>query len=478
MKKLLFLIIGLCFVFAIHAQQDFTLYYMDRAMQSQWVNPSHITPHKVNIGGMIVPLFGQIPPAMHFNYANSALKYNDIFHMGTGLKSDSLVLDLPKFMANVRAVNHMSFENHFELFSLGLKSDKMFVTFAITEKFNYGISLPGDLFELAINGNKQYMDENKPLDFSRLNLSATYYREFAFGMSLEATEKLRVGARLKVLFGIANLNTNIRELSLYTNPDNVYMTANTDMSMQFTTPIPVEYNYYSDGDSASLEFAENPEDYLLTTDFFFNMKNPGIAFDIGATYNLNNKIDLFFSATDLGFISWNSNPLSLTSKGNFLMKGIEVQFWNDEDQVDADLNAFADSLLNTFHFEGNKESYFTMLPANVYIGGKYKLYDKIHFGALYRAEFYKKSVLSSFTLSANSNLTKWFTAHLSYTVANNNWSNLGFGFTLRGAFIQYFFVTDNFLGAIFPQKAQNLNFRMGCNLVFGREKEIKSDSFY
>jgi hypothetical protein len=478
MKKLLLFFIGSIFAIMISAQQDFTLYYMDRAMQSQWVNPSHITPHKVNIGGMIVPFFGQVPPAMHFNYANNSLKYNDIFHMGTGLKSDSLILDLPLMMENIRDVNHIRFENHFELFSLGIKSEKMFITFAITEKFNYGISLPRDMFEFVVNGNKPYMDQDKPLDFSRFNLSANYYREFAFGMSLEATEKLRVGARLKVLFGLANLNTNINELSLYTNPDNIYMTAITDMTMQFSQPVPVEYNYYTDGDSASLEFAENPEDYFLTTDFLLNMRNPGVAFDLGASYHLNKKVDLFFSATDIGFISWNTNPLSLTSNGNFLFKGVEVQFWNSEEQIEDDMNAFADSLLNTFHFEGNSDTYFTMLPANVYIGGKYKLHEKIHFGGLYRAEFYKKSLLSSFTLSANSDLTKWFTAHLSYTVANNNWSNLGFGFTIRGAFMQYYFVTDNLIGAMFPQKAQNLNIRMGCNLVFGREKTVTSDSFY
>jgi hypothetical protein len=477
MKKLIIIFLFIIGLIGANAQQNYTLYFMDRAMQSQWVNPSLATPYNTNIGGLIVPFFGQVPPTMHFNYANNAFKYNDIFHMGTGFKADSLVLDLPLMMDNVRKVNHFRFENHFELLSLGFKIDKMFVSFSITEKLNYGFSIPGSLFELVMNGNKPFMDNNEAIDLSRLNISATHYREFAFGLSMEAIDNLRVGGRMKLLFGKANLNTKINELSLYTNPENVYMTAITDMSVQLSSPIPVEYNYYPDGDSVSLEFAEKPEDYFLDPSYFFNMRNFGVAFDLGGTYTINKNWDVFFSATDIGFISWNSNAINLVSQGSFLMRGMEVQFWNTQEEIDEDVNNFSDSLLNAFHFVDNDQTYFTWLPTNIYVGGKYKLHDKIHFGALYRAEFYKKSLLSSFTLSANSNLTSWFTGHISYSVSNNNWGNLGVGFTIRGAFIQYYLVTDNIIGAIWPQKAQNLNIRMGCNLVFGKT-ETSSDSFF
>jgi hypothetical protein len=43
----------------------------------------------------------------------------------------------------------------------------------------------------------------------------------------------------------------------------------------------------------------------------------------------------------------------------------------------------------------------------------------------------------------------------------------------RAKWFQFFMISDNIWGFIWPQATQNVNFRMGINLVFGcKKKEV------
>jgi len=66
-------------------------------------------------------------------------------------------------------------------------------------------------------------------------------------------------------------------------------------------------------------------------------------------------------------------------------------------------------------------------------------------------------------------------AHLTYTIAHNYAGHVGFGLSVRAGFMSWYIVTDSFTNMIWPQKAKNINLRMGCNLVFGYKK-IKSEA--
>jgi hypothetical protein len=83
--------------------------------------------------------------------------------------------------------------------------------------------------------------------------------------------------------------------------------------------------------------------------------------------------------------------------------------------------------------------------------------------------------MQSVTLGVNSNLTNWLSAHLTWSIANGYAGNLGFGLSARTAIFNWYLVTDSFTNMIYPQKAKNINWRMGCNIVFGYKK-IKSNA--
>ena len=67
--------------FLSNAQQANTLYYMDRVFQSQTVNISEIPENKVQVGGLIVPIIGQLPPAFYFNYGKFNITARNLYNI-------------------------------------------------------------------------------------------------------------------------------------------------------------------------------------------------------------------------------------------------------------------------------------------------------------------------------------------------------------------------------------------------------------
>jgi len=450
------------------AQQASTLYYMDRVFQSQTVNVSAIPVHKVQVGGLIVPVFGQLPPAMYFNYGNNSFNYNHILHFGEGEYKDSLIVDLPLLMKKVHKTTAIRNELRLDVLNLSFKSkNNSAVTVSLAERVLFGTTLPKDLFEFAINGNKPYMDEGKAHNLSKLSFEMCAFHELGIGFATEFAEKFSVGGRLKLLFGIANVSSNVGSLNLTTDPERYYITADADFQLRKSTTL---FEYDIDGDSIVTNMDIGKA--------FSSFGNFGVGLDLGFTYNITDKISVSIAATDLGFINWTQNSQVASAKGEYTFEGIELGFSKDSTgklRYGPDttmLKNIADTIIDMFDMKVADKGYMTWLPSNVYLGATYQLNDKIGFGVLYRGEVYRKSYNQSLTLSANSNINHWLSLHGSWSLINNTIMNVGMGFSARLGFITWYMVTDDVIGLIFPQKAKTINWRMGCNLTFGHPKKV------
>ncbi|MBR6067755.1 MAG: hypothetical protein IKP45_08125 [Bacteroidales bacterium] len=453
------------------AQQASTLYYMDRVFQSQTVNVSEIPSNKIQVGGLIVPIFGQLPPAFYFNYGNNSFHYNHILHFGKGDMKDSLVLDMPLLMKKVR--KNVSIRNELRVdylnFSLKTKSNAV-VTVSLADRFMFGTTIPRNFFDFVLHGNRDYMLEGKSHDISKLSLSATAFRELGIGFSMEILEKWSVGARMKLLFGMADVSTDIASLQLSTDPDMYFITADADMQIRKSTGM-LAYDIMDS--SFNFSGADNLKGDLL------NFGNVGVGIDLGMSYKITDKIGVSFSATDIGFINWLQNSQVASARGEYTFEGVEMGFkQNDEgklsygiDTARYNIGHIVDTMVYLFDMDIHNRGYMTWLPANIYIGATYQYHEKLGFGFLYRGEFYHKTYNQSFTLSVNSNLTHWLSLHGSWSFNNNTALNLGLGFSARLGFITWFMVTDDVIGLVFPQKAKTVNMRMGCNLTFGHPKK-------
>ncbi|MBR5984197.1 MAG: hypothetical protein IK025_10840 [Bacteroidales bacterium] len=456
--------------FVSKAQQANTLYYMDRVFQSQTVNIAEIPENRIQIGGLIIPLVGQLPPAFYFNYGNNSFHYNHILHFGEGAKKDSLVLDLPLLMKKVRRNTCIRGEFRLDYFNFSYKTkNNAVITVNLSDRFIYGMTIPKSLFDFFLNGNREYMLEGRSHDISKLSFGASAFHELGVGFTTEIREKLSVGGRMKLLFGIADVSTKVSNLELSTDPDMYFITASADMQIRKSTGL---FEYNDDGFSFS--------DLGQLTGDLAALGNVGLALDLGARYKITDKIAVSLSVTDLGFINWLQNSQIASAKGEYTFEGIELGFKENEegklsfgiDENRYNLEHVMDTIVELFEMDIRDKSYMTWLPSNIYVGATYQFHEKLGFGFLYRGEIYRKTYNQQVTLSVNSNLTHWLSLHASWSLLNNTILNLGAGLSARLGFVTWFIVTDDVIGLVFPQRAKTINMRMGCNLTIGHKKKV------
>lgn len=488
MKKNIIIIVSLFISIASFSQQTNVSYFMDRLPQSNLLNPAREYPCKVWVNSYGVPIFGQLPPTSYFNFGNS-FSVSDVLRPGVNTTSDSLGIDIDNLLSKLRPVNFLTMDARFEVLSVGFHVNDWLFNVGVTEIFDMRVTYPKTLIEFPYKGNAAYMDENIPMSLKDLGIDFTHYREYAVGASKDITDKLRLGGKMKFLFGKSNVNTKTSDISIYTYPDDYYWRVKSKMNIRASIPsqfVEIDYdNSYGVADSLEVDVVS--ADSTTTEDiknYLMNGKNMGLAIDFGAIYKLTDKITVSASIIDLGFIRWKSDVYNFVNDGEFLFEGYDVSpHLNSEDSTDH-AKVFADSLYQEFQVDETKEAYGTFMPTKIYLAGRYKLNDKLEFGAMSRTEFFKKHLSQQFTLSANANLTKWFTGVVSWSVINRSPANMGVGLILRGGFMQFFLMSDNVLGfykeestgAPLPYSTRNINVRFGWNLVFGCKQKEKGES--
>ncbi len=456
------------------AQQDNTIYFDNQLPQSILLNPAQQNNCKIYFGGLIVPFAGQVLPPMHFNYSNNNLMYKNVIHPGTGIMADSLIIDIPKMLEKIKKVEYIALEADINWFSAGYHFKDFYFSFNMTDRVDAKISIPHDLIQLAWEGNGKSFIDNE-IDFRGLGISATWYREFAVGVSKKINDKLTLGIRPKLLFGKVNLWTHRADFRWNTSSADYTYDFHTNMEVNITQPYysvnRLDYDYK--GDSLIFEYDTLPQFGAdEVKQMIFDPRNPGMGLDLGAIYELNNKITLYSSVVDLGFISWKNNPITLKVDGDFTYDGWDVQpYLQENDSINqAHLDNFQDSVIHIFEPEEQSSKYYSYLTPKIYLGGTYQWKDNINFGFLSRIEIYQYLIHPSFTVSANAQLKKWFGGTISYSFINRSAANVGLALIFKMGPVQTFMATDNFLGFIWPQSTKNINFRFGTNILLKCKK--------
>lgn len=462
-------------IFASHlllAQQNNSLYYLNNVQQTNQLNPSITNNCKFSIGGIIMPVTGQILPPLYFNYSNNAFSYKNIIYPGEGSQSDSLQIvfgnlsDAEKFLKQLKEVNYLAFETNIDIIQATLNLNNQAFSFSITDKiltrFYYGEDFIKFIYEL--NGNSLLGTDAK----FNIGTEFSYYREYGFGYQRSINEKLQVGGRAKLLFGKANVYTKNNEFSWYTDETDFAYDFNTNLEVNMSIPgITMNDISYSDSSHA---FVVDNENNISEVDslasYITNNKNLGFAIDLGGTYILNDEFTFYASIIDLGYINWKSNAYNISNTGNFQFDGVDIAEVLNDDSVNL-TDQIMDTIFNATTVELKTGDYKTFLPTKIYLGTTYRLNEKIAFGGLIRTEIFQRKMHSSLTLSMNNYFSRKFQTSVSYSIINNSYFNFGFGFVYNTGPFQFYIVNDNITGMIFPQTARNINFRFGINWVFG-----------
>jgi len=451
----------------VFSQQDNTLYYMKYIPQSNLSNPANQCNCTLNLSGALIPTTG----SLYFNLSNSGFVYTDLIHNGTGLQSDSLIADIPNVLKKTQKINYLTSEYFIDWFTAGYKYKDYYFTFNITEKFDIKIGYPRDLIKLFWEGNGKSFLGNT-IGFTGIGLSANYYREYAFGISKKINKKLTFGIKPKLLFGKANINTKKNNITWETYSNNFGYKIKTDIEVNTSQPFADITDFYFDFDNYTI-IVETKAKKPTVKHVVMNNNNFGLGLDIGFVYKLYSNVTFYGSIIDLGYIRWKENVTTFKMKGQYWPDGLNIipMLQNSDTINDSYINNCADSVIRLYYDPHlQKKYYYSYLTAKLYLGGQYSLNDKLNFGLLTRMEFLLHTIRPSVSLSVNSNLKKWFSTSISYSIINNSFKNVGLGIMLKPGPFQFYVVTDNIMSAILPLSTKNINIRAGINMIFGCPK--------
>jgi hypothetical protein len=444
---------------AMQAQINQTVYFMDKLPQSALLNPSYQHSHNFHLG---LPGLSSVNANARINFGS----LNDLVFKQPGHESLITFLhadaNLNDFTSRLREINNVSPDLHINLFSLGFRAGRSFLSFNISERVSGRATLPGDLIKLTLQGNEQFA--GREADFSNTGIDINYYREYALGYSYRYNDKLNVGIRGKMLFGKANLSFSDSEFSLYKDPESYNLKLRSNFMINTSAPMTV---VWEEGEIKDIRFHFDDDDYD-PMDFIFNTQNSGFAIDLGFTYRIIERTTLYASITDLGFINWKKDVYNFSMNGDFEFDGLDINK-KDEDHTDTAL----DSLQAIFEIRETHDSYKRGLPTMVYFGGKYELTPGFNFGLLSRSLLYQGRLEQAVTFSANASMRRRLSASVSYSMMNNKYDNFGMGLSWRGSGLQLYILTDNLNTVIFPHRGNSINIWAGLNIVFGHVRPVQ-----
>ena len=475
--KVFTLLIGLLVIGqTARAQQEFTLYHMPVLSQSTFLNSAAIPEHKISIS---LPI-----PSTFIGFNNSAFSVKE-------LMDKSGKIDFNKFTSGLsKNKNYIGVGANIELFHLRVKAIDNFFSFQSRFVNDLRFFYPKDLLALGTEGIKDgYSLSGLDIDFSS-------YFEHAIGFTrAKPDSRWTYGGKLKLLKGVANVQTKSSQIELQVDNENLYqydLTADMEVNVgvgldksKFTSfedigDINFDFDCLISGDCAA--------DLFKVSDI--QLSN-GFAMDAAATYQLTRRITLGAALNNLGYINWKSFTQNYKGSSSLTFDGVNIDdldFSQNLDslinsQLDSTLSALSDQFSNSIDTTNN--AYKSGLPANLFLSAHLQLNPRVRASASLYTEFFNGSSFGIVT-GLNMSIARGFDLTTTWWWFRNSSANLGLGMVFRPGPVQFYLVMDNILPAslvkindseqgidnlYLPYQIKNFNLRIGMNLVFGRIKD-------
>ena len=464
MKKLYFIIILLLGTHTTKSQMESTLFHMPSMPQSVHYNPGKFLDY--NVGITIGGLSGGNVFAN-----NSGFALQDVVEF----EPDRTIIR-PSGLADAAIKNNtIAVGGRANLFGVYIRKENIAFNFRVEEYMEARFSYPKGLVDLIVKGNGHPDFLGKTLEISP-KAFAIHYREMAFGFTKRIHDKLTIGGSARVIFGLGHFDAENVKFNLYTSDEENY-----PITLSATGEV------RTSGFSILLDSAAGAQIDNESQEYITNTENMGFAVDIGATYQLNEKIQLEASILNLGGIKWKSYAKEYNITDNatpYTFTGIDILdvFRDNEEGETTSLEEVSDSIETALNYDEIKKgkdigSYGSGLPVQLTVGARYKLSERLYANGLITGKFYQSEFVPTLSLGATKDLGTVATVALNYNISKNSYNNLGFGLVLNTPF-QLHFISDNLITtALFPTKAKNFNFRFGVNMVFGNhEKKLANKS--
>ncbi len=430
------------------AQRNFTLYSLNETSQAFYLNPGFKQKNRLYIS---LPLGYQSITALNTGFTlNNLLKKE---------ANDSLYIVPSGATAKMAKINFLNVESYNEIFGVGFKVKKNYFSFNVANRLQTRFTYPKGLMDLVTDGNGKDL-LGKRASMNGLGFDLMSYVEYGLGYNRDINDKLTVGGRVKLISGIANIQTKKSQLGLTTDASTFDLTVDGSMLVNSSNIS----QFYKDSNYNASTMAKSA----------YNFQNFGLGMDLGASYKMNDKISFSASMLDLGFIKWKTNVTNYASNTiDYTFKGVDlnkVLF----DSLNP-MKGIGDTLNKTFNGKETSKSYSTALHTKFYLGGKYKLNKYFSGGLLMYNEIVAKKYTAGVSASMVFQARNWLGVSLNYSMYGRSYNNLGFGINIKGGPIQFYVMSDNLMAFVNPASAKMVHVSTGMNIVIGPRKDKDKD---
>lgn len=358
-----------------NAQKDI-LYFLREAPQVTQYNPA-ITP---NNSFYVSLLLGTTDIGVH----TSGFSYHDLIHKHP-VYPDSLQLDLENFRNTLSDDNFVNINYDMDIFGFGFRIGKNYFNYDLSMVIDTRLNFSKGIFDLILDGSSSENGNIRLLDGHFIEVNS--YISNAFGYARDINDRLSVGARVKLLTGLANIHTNNANLEIkFDEGEKISAHGEIDiLTSNILGDLSIN-SIFSDNANAEFIMAENLDAILSQ-----GKQNMGFALDLGASYRLFDNLELSISAIDVfSILNWKTHTSQLVNNKPFeeiVFEGITSSIDSIETNAEAQLNTLADSLISALDIRSQTaNAYTSSLPAKFYFGATYNFGKVNYLHALFQTK--------------------------------------------------------------------------------------------
>ena len=500
-------LIGVFFIMLVctlsaNAQFLRTSYFMEGTHYRQQLNPA-LTPTK---GYFNLPVIG----AVNATVGSTSLGYQDIIDI---IDDGDDFYTKPDFMNRLKDNNKLNVNFSTEILSAGWYKGKNFWSFNIGLRTDIGANLTKNMFTFL--NEMETVEENwrnSNYDISGQQLNINAYTEIGLGLSRQINSRLTVGARVKALLGIGNMELKLNRVAMSANlpsdqqinqwsSESYWNSMSPSQAAQAAQELKDKFNNYHANLTVGAELKssfkglelqeEEGKDYVTVFDFDsgkLGIAGYGFGIDLGASYKILDNLTVSASVLDLGFISWSksstkiasANPDPIDIKGSTYANMVDPNnpntVMNAVNQLQNDAQGYMDRVTNgdvldydmlQLEVSDAKESRKSRLASTLVLGAEYGFFNnKLAVGVLSTTRFVQPDALTELTFSANYRPKSWFNVALSYSAIQSAGKSFGLGLKLGPLFVgtDYMFLGKN---------SNSVNGFVGVSIPLGGRKASK-----
>ena len=399
---------------------------------------------------------------------NTTLRYDNLFEFDAQGRPSTV--SLTQFANSLKEDNFLGFDADMDFFTLYKRPKKGLVT------INYGVKVQGDaklndgLFKLLGYGNGAFVGEDHPVKVD-MDVNAMAYQEFALGYQINVNERLSLGGKAKLLFGVVDVETDAINATLITDADSYALRMKEDIALRLAMPnaVYVDKNGNLKGNGP-----------FSVGELF---RNPGFGLDFAAEYRFDEKFSAVAAVRDLGFIHWGKNNIGVTGQvndagqfydnGDFLFEGMNIDQLQRVFSDEWYRERFLDTLQQYFQLDFSPlTKYNTMLNTNLLLRGNYDVDAHNRFSLQVQGRFMGSGFRPAATLAYSGSFFRMLDVCATYTVMPNSYDNIGLGLAGNFGTFHIYLTTNNIIGCFKPLNASSLNAQVG--IVFNLRQPEKS----